>query len=149
MTEAIKLLKTEVEHIYLGEFNPDEPVPTKDFGLQMKVAFSDDDPKQFLIRLDVQLKIGEEKNKELFVSYFSYFESTSEIAKEGQESKFYWINAPAIAYPYLRAFVSNLTLNAGYNTIILPTINFVHYYDQNFGNKKSDDGSNHVLENKL
>ncbi len=40
-------------------------------------------------------------------------------------SPFVKINAPAIAYPYLRTFISNITLNAGYQPIMLPTLNFV------------------------
>jgi len=34
------------------------------------------------------------------------------------------INAPAIAYPYLRAFISNLALQAGMVPIIIPYVNF-------------------------
>lgn len=41
-------------------------------------------------------------------------------------SDFPKVNAPAIAFPYLRAFVSNLTLQSGLKPIILPSINFVH-----------------------
>lgn len=37
---------------------------------------------------------------------------------------FIQINAPAIAYPYLRAFVSTLCVNAGYDSVFLSTINF-------------------------
>jgi len=34
------------------------------------------------------------------------------------------INAPAIAYPYLRAFISNITLQSGMAPIIIPPLNF-------------------------
>lgn len=33
-------------------------------------------------------------------------------------------SAPAIIFPYIRAFISNFTINAGFNPIILPAINF-------------------------
>lgn len=52
------------------------------------------------------------------------FESTSPINKEFLESDFSKLNAPAIAFPFLRSFISNFTLNAGYNPIILPAFNF-------------------------
>lgn len=41
-----------------------------------------------------------------------------------KSSNFPKVNAPAIAFPYLRAFISNLTLQAGYKPIVLPSINF-------------------------
>ena len=46
------------------------------------------------------------------------------------ESIFYFtkINAPAIAYPYLRAYISNLTLQSNGDPVILPTINFVAFH---------------------
>ncbi len=47
------------------------------------------------------------------------------ITEEFKLSSFPKINAPAIAFPYLRAFVSTLTLQAGLKTVILPSINFV------------------------
>lgn len=34
------------------------------------------------------------------------------------------INAPAIAYPYLRAFISNVVIQTGMKPIILPPLNF-------------------------
>ena len=33
-------------------------------------------------------------------------------------------SAPAILFPYIRAFISNFTLNAGFRPLILPAINF-------------------------
>jgi preprotein translocase subunit SecB len=36
-------------------------------------------------------------------------------------------NAPAIAFPYLRSFISTLTLNAGYILAVLLSINFVNF----------------------
>lgn len=34
------------------------------------------------------------------------------------------INAPAIAYPFLRAYIANFFISSGYNALMLPTINF-------------------------
>ena len=47
------------------------------------------------------------------------------ITEDFKLSSFPKINAPAIAFPYLRAFVSNLTLQSGLEPVILPSINFV------------------------
>ena len=35
------------------------------------------------------------------------------------------ISSPTIIYPYIRAFISNLTLQTGLDTVTVPTINFV------------------------
>ena len=42
-------------------------------------------------------------------------------------------NAPAIAFPYVRVFISNITLNAGYNPIVLPSFNFIKLAEENKG----------------
>ncbi len=55
-----------------------------------------------------------------------HFEVLDEqITDEFKLSSFPKINAPAIAFPYLRAFISNVTLQAGLEPVILPSINFV------------------------
>ncbi len=61
----------------------------------------------------------------LQVTYIAQFETSDPIPDNFENSFFININAPAIAFPYLRSFVSTFTLNAGYQPIILPTINFM------------------------
>lgn len=59
-----------------------------------------------------------------------HFELIDEkITEEFKLSSFPKVNAPAIAFPYLRAFVSTLTLQAGLKTVILPSINFIRLAD--------------------
>ena len=55
------------------------------------------------------------------------FITDEEITEDFKISHFPKINAPAIAYPYLRAFVSNLTLQSGVDPAMLPTINFIKF----------------------
>ena len=38
-------------------------------------------------------------------------------------SRFLYLNAPAIMFPYLRAYISSLTALSGINPITLPTLN--------------------------
>lgn len=59
------------------------------------------------------------------------FEVDKEIDEEFKNSPFVSINAPAIAFPYLRAFLSNFTLQAGFQPIVLPSINFVEFSQKN------------------
>ena len=60
----------------------------------------------------------------LGVEAVAYFESKAPIDEDFQKSIFVKQNSPAIAFPYLRAFVSNFTINAGIVPIVLPTYNF-------------------------
>jgi len=52
------------------------------------------------------------------------FETNQAIDEEFLNSNFVRINSPAIAFPYLRSFISTLTINAGIPPIVLPAINF-------------------------
>ncbi|UYP31949.1 protein-export chaperone SecB [Pseudomonas sp. Z8(2022)] len=61
---------------------------------------------------------------EVDVEYIAEFVTDSPISEDFKKSHFPKVNAPAIAFPYLRAFISNLLLNSGYSPLILPSINF-------------------------
>jgi len=57
------------------------------------------------------------------VSMTAVFETENIITEDFKNSTFVQINAPAIAFPYLRSFVSTMTINAGFAPIVLPTVN--------------------------
>jgi len=50
---------------------------------------------------------------------FFHYEDIEDISN----TPFFTDNAPAIVYPYIRAYISTLTAQAGIPTIILPTLN--------------------------
>ena len=54
-----------------------------------------------------------------------FFESDNVIDEKFKNGTFPKVNAPAIAFPYLRAYISNLTMQSGYEPLLLPSINFV------------------------
>lgn len=58
------------------------------------------------------------------VTYESKFSTDDEITEDFTKSKFISINSPAIAYPFLRAYVANIMLISGFDPMMLPTINF-------------------------
>jgi preprotein translocase subunit SecB len=64
------------------------------------------------------------------LEYESRFNTNLSVDEEFKSSSFPYVNAPAIAYPYLRAFISNLTLNAGFAPVMLPSLNFVAMKDK-------------------
>jgi len=90
---------------------------------EMSLLFSEESPNYFCVVFE--LNMSKDDVFELSLKANAHFETDKNISEDDRLSPFFKINAPAIAFPYLRSFVSNLTLNSGYNPIILPTFNFV------------------------
>ncbi len=73
----------------------------------------------FVLKLGVIIKDTDKLNIEILSeSFFNY----SNIEDE-KLSSFLYLNAPAIMFPYLRAYISSLTALSGINPITLPTLN--------------------------
>lgn len=74
----------------------------------------------FILTLQVEVKDKEEnfKAKIKIKGQFVYETSDNKILLD-----FICINAPAIMFPYIRAYVSSLSSLSGVSTIIMPTIN--------------------------
>lgn len=90
----------------------------------------EDSPHSYVLIMEVKMEVSpaEADDKQSFplrVSCAGLFSSTEEITEEFMQSSFVKISSPAILFPYLRAFVTTLTANAGYGPLVLPTFNFV------------------------
>jgi len=73
---------------------------------------------------DFIVTISNVENKfNLQVQAFSHFKIEGEVT-EIVYKNYTTVNAPAIAYPYLRAFISNMVIQTGMKAIILPPLNF-------------------------
>lgn len=122
-------MKIKLDHIHFNdiqyhvdsfEYNiTEEP----ENSLEMDLIFSEELANFFSV--EFFLKMKKDDVFELSLKASAHFTAEKKIEKSDRTSPFFKINAPAIAFPYLRSFVSNLTLNSGYNPIILPTFNFV------------------------
>jgi len=77
---------------------------------------------QFHLRLDVNIKDADDKFdiKLSTISIFSFPEGAN--IEEYKQSLFV-LNAPAIVFPYLRAYITSLTALSGMSTLTLPTLN--------------------------
>ncbi len=93
-----------------------------DFNIKIETGFSEEDNTGFIVIF--KSTILSSFGYILDVEYASFFKTEDHITDEFKTSLVPSVNAPAIAYPFFRAFVSTLVLNAGYNPIILPPINF-------------------------
>ena len=80
--------------------------------------------KSFGVGFEVDIK---DKFFDLIVEAIFMFKLDEDITEDFKLSDFPKINAPAIAFPFLRAYISNLTLQSGYDPVILPSINFVQF----------------------
>jgi preprotein translocase subunit SecB len=90
--------------------------------LKFNTQFNDDNDKIFGINFIINL-LNQEFNLE--INAIGHFVTTETINEDFKKTSFLTINAPAIAYPYLRAFISTLILNMGFSPVMLPTVNFV------------------------
>lgn len=115
----IRLVKSLVDDLSLLKTN--EPLDEIKFSLA--TAFSEDCLNAFSIVFDLQVKVG--NDRALTVKYISEFQADQDISEDERSLHFFSINAPAIAFPFLRAYIANFMLSSGFDPMILPTINFV------------------------
>ena len=102
------------KEIQEGELNTSLEIKTN-------FLFNDEIDKEYIILFTVNFE------NELFtlnIIFGAVFGTSETIDEDFKESDFVKINSPAIAFPFLRSFISNLTLNAGLSPFILPAYNF-------------------------
>lgn len=92
------------------------------FDLSTGHFFTEEDKKNFGIGFEVTIN---DKEFDLKLEALFTFKLDEDLTEDFKLSDFPKINAPAIAFPYLRAFVSNITLQSGFEPVMLPSINFV------------------------
>lgn len=92
--------------------------------LKLDNSFSNAIKNEFFVSFYITLE-NTKKNFSLKLKAIAQFQTKDDIDEDFKKSPFIEINAPAIAFPYVRTFISNFTLNMGYNPIVLPTFNFV------------------------
>ncbi|MFZ6801864.1 protein-export chaperone SecB [Undibacterium sp. Di24W] len=121
---VVKLILDSIEQIDIGE---------KQFTFSLFNEKINDN--ELSVVFDLKLKFLD-VNKSLHLMYAVDFEvrdSDDEefvVSEETREHPFLMVNAPAIGFPFVRSFVSTLSINAGYSPIILPAINFQELYNR-------------------
>jgi len=97
-----------------------------DIGKSFNLKF---EPKGFINKADssFRLQLGvviNDKEKQLNVNIVTngYFKFDTDITAKELEAYFY-TNAPAIIFPYVRAYLSTLSTLSGISPITLPTLN--------------------------
>lgn len=103
--------------------------------LEFSPIFLEDDINNFLVHFRLNLlpeKASSFENDTEVESIFSVqflarFQVDEAIDEKFKKSNFPKVNAPAIAYPFLRSFVNTYFTSAGYNPVLLPTYNFTKF----------------------
>ncbi|WP_440026700.1 protein-export chaperone SecB [Chromobacterium amazonense] len=131
----IKLIRTFAEEFSLSSLNED--LERDEISFTTFTAASSSSPSRFFIGFNLTLRI--EEQNQFAVKYLAEFESDSEATPEVLENNsFVQVNAPAIAYPFLRAFIATIMLNAGYEPPMLPAVNFQALYQKRVSSKNKD-----------
>lgn len=117
----IKFIDTQVSKLKLDTNYQESSIDSEDYNFSFSPVFSETDLSEFLIIFNLSLNA---ENFSLVIEYAARFSTDEIIDEDFKTSNFVKFNAPAIAYPFLRTYISNLTLNSGFSPIILPTINF-------------------------
>jgi preprotein translocase subunit SecB len=79
--------------------------------------------KSFILNLDVRIEDSNEAYQINF-SAVAYFKFNVEQDEDPQLGTFFYINVPAIAFPYIRSYVASVTALSGLSAIHLPLVNF-------------------------
>lgn len=118
----IKFLGTKVSKFYLEVNEPDNGIELDDnYELSFANGFSDDN--SFIVKFSLNISSKKERYN-LDLDYIAFFLAEDEITDDFINSHFPSINAPAIAFPFMRSYISTITVNSGLKPLILPTINF-------------------------
>lgn len=120
-----QVLKLDITKIDKKEKKNDK----KSFDIGFEAHYDTDDNTVFVILFD--LEIYHPNDFKLKCKYGVWFKTSEAIDDAFKTSPFPTVNAPAIAFPFLRSLISTITVNSGYNPAILPSINFT-----DFKNKK-------------
>lgn len=123
----IQLENWKIQNLNFELLKEEEYREEGSFGLKTNQIFSDEDNHRFFIVFEIKL---EDKVFDFIFNAIFSFKVDEDITEEFKISDFPKINAPAIAFPYLRAYISNFTLQSGVAPVILPSINFTKLVEE-------------------
>lgn len=93
-----------------------------------------DKENEFFVKFEMNI-VDPRYRFHLVISY--RFGTDEKVTDQFLSGEFANQNAPAIAFPYVRAYISNVTLQSGFHPVILPSVNFVNLYRKKKEEEKS------------
>jgi preprotein translocase subunit SecB len=121
--EQISQAPFKLKNFFISESNIMIEPHTKAQSIDIKI-----DPKgtiledKKLFELELTTKLKSDDGLKVSVKIIGLFEF-KEVLKIEDLSNYFYINAPAIIFPYIRSYISALTALSGCSTIILPPMN--------------------------
>lgn len=130
----LKLLNYKVTDLVFNTSGGFAPEGVADDELSMKVgqSYSASNDRLFVVGFKVAVR---QKDYSIHMEMRFSFEADATITDEFKRSTFPTVNAPAIAFPYLRSFLSIFTMQAGFQPVMLPSVNFVEFARKSEGSK--------------
>ncbi|TAD99668.1 MAG: preprotein translocase subunit SecB [Bacteroidetes bacterium] len=128
----LQILHNQVISLDLQKLDKKSEKKDRLFNLAYANEYDQHEHNRFAVVFEVEILHPDDFH--LKCKYVSWFKTSEVIDEQFKTSDFPKINAPAIAFPFLRGFISILTLNSGYLPAMLPSINF-----SNFGLAKKND----------
>lgn len=131
-----RLVHTEVPFLRLDKNELNDEIQKKgtvlgeDAALKLGLNIFPDSSRQEMFGVLFDIELSQPEDFKLQMHFVAWFESSTPLEEEDINSAFARINAPAIAFPYLRSFISLLTLNSGFRPAILSTVNFIEMYKE-------------------
>ena len=125
----LQLKETKVQELHLTKTKEKFDTGECGISLGLAVAILDDamdDRKHFAVTFKSEFQIKE--GFILKVEYQSIFETDIPIdntIKNSEKQRILTVNAPAIAFPFFRAFIATFLVNSGFTPVVLPSINFM------------------------
>ena len=118
-----RLLDFKVEHSHFDIDTNNIKEGDTDYSIEVGRQNGINEEKR-MFRLGLMVNIKDANNAvNISVEIAGFFEFDSDLDNQAKNN-FFMINAPAILFPHVRAYVSALTALSGLKPIILPTINF-------------------------
>lgn len=138
-SNPFRLISTRAVEVTLNSkgsaFNNDYILDFKHRIFGLENPQNDLERRIFIVEFDA--RVNNTPQSLLFATKFQVtFQSEHQITKEYLDSPGIRINSPAIAFPFLRGFITTVSANAGYPPIILPSINFVRLTNNQEPEKK-------------
>lgn len=84
------------------------------------------DEKKFILLLEISVS-DKKKSFNMDIEAEATFEYDN--MDDDKLEKFLIMNAPALLFPYIRAYISNITALSGISTVLLPTLNMTGLSD--------------------
>lgn len=112
--KGFKIIRTLIER------NDNEPSKKISLGFSPK-GFINKKESNFQLHLDVKI---EDENKSFNIEVIAVANySFKNIEGLNKLDSYFFVNAPALLFPYIRAYISTLTNLSGFEPINLPTLN--------------------------